>query len=298
MEDCFTVDHQERPTFEEVVPRVEKLLSDVHKQYYDMVNERFKKECQEVHRGRVAAKILEHQQQQQQQRESNNTNNPLYTKQTSLQPAAVATPAVKPSAQYLEPIQSRPNKPQAPLAPTSNDGYVEPLKKNVPIANKGGYLQPSSRAVPDTYGGDSGGVSLVSYKPLSEGDTYSNVRDSSSNRNTNQGMYLNEGRYMNEGDPSDDQQAYAGRLSSKIDFIDTDETGPSSPTSPGYLMPRLGSGFSTASSTAPLIRNSKPPAKLVTSPPDNSKASYIPPPANLLPSNELSLLKPPEETEV
>jgi hypothetical protein len=293
IEDCFEVDHNQRPNFSQLVPRIEKLTSDTHKQYYELLNDRFKRECNEIIKdrlrsnGRPATNTT--------LRDSSQTNQPVYNNQLSvLNPQ---TPTAKPSsAGYLEPIQ-RPNGPVSPLSVSSSD-YQELNKDSLPVrpnlnVSSDGYLQPSDHRTTtqiqiDTYGGTDVGGRITS-------DAFKSL----------------ENRYVNEDVVN---ELESKRLSNrnpnttKIDYIDQDDQSTS------YVMPRQASLMSSSStgSNVPLLKKKTKMAPIA--PPllqhqqqqetreKKSEAIYMlsQPSSKLVNGGKLSLqtAKPATETEV
>ena len=268
-----------------------------------MLNDRFKRQCNEIFKDRV----LRHEANK---RES--SNQPAYTKQKSIQnqpkPSSTVITRLAAGEGYLEPIPAA--KPSASSVPsTTSSGYVEAMKQNVSVAKpstipikfsgSGGYLMPSTNKskMDDTYGGMPG-----TYRPL-EKDTYSNdllsrVKQPVTAATTT----TRDNRYMNEDVVNELESARFSNLRNKIEYIDSELS-----SQDGYMMPRHASTMSagsTASSTAPLLgkfnKSEKPnivPQRYKPNNRDNN-IGYIPPPVSPFSSSQLTAAKPSNETEV
>ncbi len=290
-----------------------------------MLNERFKRQCNEIRQDRALrldanqreSNQLQQQKQQLQAKDQEYMNQSAYNKQVSTQSQKPpSTPAKQPttsSSSYLEPtpsnnlpIRSSATKPMAPLAPNrvdppspTNSGYVEPSKPvQLPIKqdqrsaapSSGGYLIPASSAKSkqeDTYGGDTPGT----YRLLPEHDTYSNsLYQQQQHQHQYDNLNNDSSRYVNEDVVNEmDRSRFAKKpllVDGKIEYIDQDDDGLSKD---GYMMPRHASTMSagsTASSTAPLLKSTRKEKPAAPIRPVNSKkVEYIPPPASLLANN-------------
>lgn len=133
---------------------------------------------------------------------------------------------------YLQP-QPAASNPINSYNQSIQSGYLEPSNKPVtkvtaPTPNDPGYLEPANKRVEDSYGGESN-VSSNGYLP-----------PTNNNANNKQDTYMNED-FINE---------LRNKKSPKIAEQEDDRIGDS------YLIPRIGSNTSRASSTAPLLPRS------------------------------------------
>ncbi|RNA11281.1 hypothetical protein BpHYR1_016626, partial [Brachionus plicatilis] len=88
---CWTVDFNERPTFNLIVPQIEQLLTTFHRNRYDTLNDNFRQVLSTL----VEDRILKH--------ESNNRD----SKNSAKKPTpsqTYSTPEQKTNSGYLQPI--------------------------------------------------------------------------------------------------------------------------------------------------------------------------------------------------
>lgn len=251
MESCWKIDHKIRPTFKELVPQIEALLTDNHKKYYALLTKNFQDQFTEMNKTfrrdpnlqRDSTKIS-----QQPQSPTMITNQPSVS--VSTMPSYIKTPLPlntnnNSDARYLQP-QNTAVKINQPAQP----GYLEPTNKpiikNIPQIGQSGYLEPVNPIVEDSYGGN----------------------------NYIANASLKQDTYINEDFISD----LKNRKSPQFAEEEDDRVGDS------YLIPRIGSNASKASSTAPLLGKNK-----------SGKSSFAPSPP--LPGGKLSRFKS-SETDV
>ncbi|CAF0928759.1 unnamed protein product [Brachionus calyciflorus] len=270
---CWTVDSNERPNFDVIVPRLERLLTDFHRQRYLSLSENFRNALSTLMEDRIL---------KQDNRESKPGGNVRETiqKKPSLPPI---TPTNNNSG-YLQPNVNNNNN-------NLNDGYLQPgLVNNIkpptggyllPTLNKNnqdlnsGYLQPDKKPVQDTYTG-----STKNYAPKHYPDTYIGPTPQPSYINSQQS---NVPRYLNED--------VINEMKTTKNFVHSDDFEDDS-----YVMPRHASNMSQ-SSTAPLYLkklespNSRPQKTI-----KQNNFHYIPP--KTLNTSKLSTPNLTNETDV
>ena len=282
MEECWTIDHKSRPTFAQLTPKIQELLNDSHKQIYDVLNDRFMRQCNEIKKERI-------------QRNEINSQAP--------RDSAQAPPYILPSKHV------NPNQPQTSSndQPASADGYLQPVN-NSPINNSSntnknkkltkqstGYLEPENPfRKPQSSSNQPSYLEPVNNRKYLP-DTYGGPRDSSKNQSI-QDTYFNSdsiednSRYMNDGNAERD--AYVND-----DFVN--ELDSNRFRNSNDYFKRVGSNTSTstvnstASSTAPL-KMLKSPASLAAQ--QRNRLMYAPPPTQN--PVKLSTFKPSNETDV
>ena len=280
MEECWTIDHKSRPTFAQLTPQIQELLNDSHKQIYDVLNERFMKQCNDLKKERIQRKEISSQ---------------------APRESTQAPPYILPS----KPVN--PNQPQTSSndQPAATDGYLQPVNNNSPINNssntnknkkqpqQSGYLEPENPfRKPQSSSNQPSYLEPVNNRKYLP-DTYGGARDSSKNQSI-QDTYLNSDNiddgYMNDGNAQRD--AYVND-----DFVN--ELDSNRFRSSNDYFKRVGSNTSTstvnstASSTAPL-KMLKSPASLAAQ--QRNRLMYAPPPAQN--PVKLSTFKPSNETDV